>query len=156
MPPGRLGEVLGDQGSEGDERVPGSGTEPVQVDLGALRQVLVVGDDLHRPHFRVEVGHQLTQVHRARTGAGRGDHHHGAFHQVPIALGVEPVQRCVRSSGGEVIGRRALVRGWSPSPGGGWGTTLVFGHDFMDDPKPWNESLRLLATEVGPKIPAVR
>jgi len=55
-----------------------------------------------------------------------------------------------------VIGRRALVRGWSPSPGGGWGTTLVFGHDFMDDPKPWNESLRLLATEVGPKIPAVR
>ncbi|MFC5751024.1 LLM class flavin-dependent oxidoreductase [Actinomadura rugatobispora] len=35
---------------------------------------------------------------------------------------------------------------------GGWGTTLVFGHDFIDDPSPWNHSMELLANEVAPKI----
>lgn len=35
---------------------------------------------------------------------------------------------------------------------GGWGMTLIFGHDFMNDPAPWNHSLELLATEVGPKV----
>lgn len=35
---------------------------------------------------------------------------------------------------------------------GGYGTTLVFAHDFMDDPGPWNESMALLAKEVGPRV----
>ncbi|NYE21511.1 LLM class flavin-dependent oxidoreductase [Microbacterium immunditiarum] len=35
---------------------------------------------------------------------------------------------------------------------GGWGTTLVLGHDFMDDPARWNESLRLIAEEVRPRV----
>jgi 3,6-diketocamphane 1,6-monooxygenase len=39
---------------------------------------------------------------------------------------------------------------------GGWGTTLVFGHDFIDDPAPWNYSLQLLAGEVAPKVAAGR
>ena len=34
----------------------------------------------------------------------------------------------------------------------GWGTTLIFGHDFSDDPAPWNYSMELLAKEVGPKV----
>ena len=37
---------------------------------------------------------------------------------------------------------------------GGWGTTLVIAHDFMDDPGPWEQSLSLLGTEVAPKLSA--
>ncbi|MGH9000311.1 MAG: LLM class flavin-dependent oxidoreductase [Acidimicrobiia bacterium] len=37
---------------------------------------------------------------------------------------------------------------------GGYGTTLVFAHDFMDDPAPWNESMERLAKEVAPRITA--
>lgn len=35
---------------------------------------------------------------------------------------------------------------------GGFGTIMVYGHDYIDDPAPWNESLRLLAQEVAPRI----
>lgn len=35
---------------------------------------------------------------------------------------------------------------------GGWGETLVLGHDFIDDPAPWNHSLELIAHEVRPKV----
>lgn len=35
---------------------------------------------------------------------------------------------------------------------GGWGTTLLYNHDYIDDPEPWNQSLELLVKEVGPKI----
>ncbi len=35
---------------------------------------------------------------------------------------------------------------------GGWGTTMVYGHDYTDDPKPWIQSLELLTTEVAPKL----
>ena len=38
---------------------------------------------------------------------------------------------------------------------GGWGTTLIFGHDFIDDPAPWNYSLQLLHTEVAPRVKSV-
>ncbi|MCW2830469.1 MAG: putative monooxygenase [Aeromicrobium sp.] len=34
---------------------------------------------------------------------------------------------------------------------GGWGTLMVYGHDYIDNPEPWNESLRRLA-ELAPKI----
>jgi len=35
---------------------------------------------------------------------------------------------------------------------GGWGTALVLGYDFIDEPERWNESLRLIAEEVRPRI----
>lgn len=35
---------------------------------------------------------------------------------------------------------------------GGWGTTMVYGHDYIDNPEPWNESLQRLVAEVTPKI----
>jgi alkanesulfonate monooxygenase SsuD/methylene tetrahydromethanopterin reductase-like flavin-dependent oxidoreductase (luciferase family) len=37
---------------------------------------------------------------------------------------------------------------------GGWGTTLVYSHDYSDQPEAWNNSLQLLASEVAPKINA--
>ncbi len=35
---------------------------------------------------------------------------------------------------------------------GGWGVLQVETHDYMDDPSPWFQSLRLIAQEVAPKI----
>lgn len=35
---------------------------------------------------------------------------------------------------------------------GGWGTTLIYGHDYSDDPKPWNQSIELLTSEVAPRL----
>jgi alkanesulfonate monooxygenase SsuD/methylene tetrahydromethanopterin reductase-like flavin-dependent oxidoreductase (luciferase family) len=35
---------------------------------------------------------------------------------------------------------------------GGWGQIVANQHDSIDDPRPWEESLRLLATEVCPKV----
>lgn len=35
---------------------------------------------------------------------------------------------------------------------GGFGTIMAYGHDYIDNPEPWNESLRLLAQEVAPRI----
>lgn len=35
---------------------------------------------------------------------------------------------------------------------GGWGQVVANQHDSLDDPKPWEESLRRLASEVCPKV----
>jgi alkanesulfonate monooxygenase SsuD/methylene tetrahydromethanopterin reductase-like flavin-dependent oxidoreductase (luciferase family) len=35
---------------------------------------------------------------------------------------------------------------------GGWGTTLVYSHDYSDKPDAWNYSLQLLTKEVAPKL----
>jgi alkanesulfonate monooxygenase SsuD/methylene tetrahydromethanopterin reductase-like flavin-dependent oxidoreductase (luciferase family) len=35
---------------------------------------------------------------------------------------------------------------------GGWGTTLVYGHDYGDDPKPYFNSMELLTKEVAPRL----
>ncbi|MBA3743574.1 LLM class flavin-dependent oxidoreductase [Sporichthya sp.] len=38
---------------------------------------------------------------------------------------------------------------------GGWGTTLVYSHDYSDAPEAWNHSLELLTKEVAPKLAAL-
>ncbi|MEU6643563.1 LLM class flavin-dependent oxidoreductase [Saccharomonospora sp. NPDC046836] len=35
---------------------------------------------------------------------------------------------------------------------GGFGTIMTYDYDYIDDPSPWNESLRLLAQEVAPRV----
>lgn len=35
---------------------------------------------------------------------------------------------------------------------GGFGTFMMYNHDYADTPEPWNESVRLMATEVGPRV----
>jgi alkanesulfonate monooxygenase SsuD/methylene tetrahydromethanopterin reductase-like flavin-dependent oxidoreductase (luciferase family) len=42
---------------------------------------------------------------------------------------------------------------WFDDLGGPFGTLLIYGHDFIDDPGPWEESMRLLAQEVAPALP---
>jgi alkanesulfonate monooxygenase SsuD/methylene tetrahydromethanopterin reductase-like flavin-dependent oxidoreductase (luciferase family) len=41
---------------------------------------------------------------------------------------------------------------WFDDLGGGFGTLLIYGHDYLSDPKPWEESMRLLAKEVVPRL----
>lgn len=35
---------------------------------------------------------------------------------------------------------------------GGWGTTLVYSHDYLDNATPWENSLKLLTGEVAPRL----
>lgn len=35
---------------------------------------------------------------------------------------------------------------------GGFGTVMAYGHDYIDNAAAWNESLRLLAQEVAPRV----
>ena len=35
---------------------------------------------------------------------------------------------------------------------GGFGTIMVYGHDYLDDPGPWNESVQRLTEEVAPRV----
>jgi alkanesulfonate monooxygenase SsuD/methylene tetrahydromethanopterin reductase-like flavin-dependent oxidoreductase (luciferase family) len=42
---------------------------------------------------------------------------------------------------------------WFDELGGPFGTLLIYSHDFIDNPAPWEESMRLLAQEVAPKLP---
>lgn len=41
---------------------------------------------------------------------------------------------------------------WFDDLGGDFGTVLIYSHDYLDDPKPWEESMQRLATEVAPKL----
>jgi alkanesulfonate monooxygenase SsuD/methylene tetrahydromethanopterin reductase-like flavin-dependent oxidoreductase (luciferase family) len=41
---------------------------------------------------------------------------------------------------------------WFHELGGGFGTLLIYSHDYLDDPKPWEESMRRLASEVAPRL----
>ena len=36
--------------------------------------------------------------------------------------------------------------------GGPWGTTMMFGYDYSENPGPWNRSLKLMASEVLPRL----
>ncbi len=55
-----------------------------------------------------------------------------------------------------IVGSPETVRekfeAWFDELDGGFGTHLIYSHDFIDNPKPWEESMRRLAKEVAPKI----
>ena len=50
--------------------------------------------------------------------------------------------------------RRRWRRNWNGSIDevDGFGTLLVFGFDYSDNPQAWHNSLRLLAQEVAPRV----
>lgn len=48
----------------------------------------------------------------------------------------------------------AKFQRWFDELGGPFGTLLIYGHDYMNDPKPWEESMRRLVYEVAPKLAA--
>lgn len=41
---------------------------------------------------------------------------------------------------------------WFDKLGGPFGTVLIYSHDYLDDPKPWEESMRRLVSEVVPRL----
>jgi alkanesulfonate monooxygenase SsuD/methylene tetrahydromethanopterin reductase-like flavin-dependent oxidoreductase (luciferase family) len=41
---------------------------------------------------------------------------------------------------------------WFDDLGGPFGTILIYSHDYIDDPAPWEESMRRLAQEVAPRL----
>jgi alkanesulfonate monooxygenase SsuD/methylene tetrahydromethanopterin reductase-like flavin-dependent oxidoreductase (luciferase family) len=41
---------------------------------------------------------------------------------------------------------------WFDDLGGPFGTLLIYSHDYLDDPKPWEESMQRLVSEVLPKL----
>ena len=52
--------------------------------------------------------------------------------------------------------RRREARARSIDEVGGFGTLLVFGFDYADQPEAWHRSMRLLAEEVMPKLKHLR
>jgi alkanesulfonate monooxygenase SsuD/methylene tetrahydromethanopterin reductase-like flavin-dependent oxidoreductase (luciferase family) len=46
------------------------------------------------------------------------------------------------------------IRAFADAVGGPWGTTMVFGYDYSENPGPWSRSLELLTKEVGPRLAA--
>jgi alkanesulfonate monooxygenase SsuD/methylene tetrahydromethanopterin reductase-like flavin-dependent oxidoreductase (luciferase family) len=46
------------------------------------------------------------------------------------------------------------ILAFADSIGGPWGTTMLFGYDYSQNPGPWLRSLELLAKEVGPRLAA--
>jgi len=48
---------------------------------------------------------------------------------------------------------REKMEGWLDGIGGGFGTLLMYSYDYIDNPTPWEESMRRLAQEVCPSLP---
>jgi alkanesulfonate monooxygenase SsuD/methylene tetrahydromethanopterin reductase-like flavin-dependent oxidoreductase (luciferase family) len=44
------------------------------------------------------------------------------------------------------------LQSWCDELGGPFGTLIVYSHDYIDNPEPWEQSMHLLANEVAPKI----
>jgi alkanesulfonate monooxygenase SsuD/methylene tetrahydromethanopterin reductase-like flavin-dependent oxidoreductase (luciferase family) len=49
---------------------------------------------------------------------------------------------------------RQKIETWCGDLGGPFGTLLIYSHDYIDNPEPWEHSMDLLANEVAPKLPS--
>jgi alkanesulfonate monooxygenase SsuD/methylene tetrahydromethanopterin reductase-like flavin-dependent oxidoreductase (luciferase family) len=47
---------------------------------------------------------------------------------------------------------RQKIEAWCGDLGGSFGTLLIYSHDYLDNPEPWEHSMDLL---VAPKLPSV-
>lgn len=53
---------------------------------------------------------------------------------------------------GSVETVRQKIQHWFDELGGGFGTLLIYSHDYIDTPEPWEHSMDLLVNQVAPKI----
>ena len=53
---------------------------------------------------------------------------------------------------GSVETVRQKLNHWMDELGGPFGTLLIYSHDYIDDPEPWEHSMDLLANEVAPHV----
>lgn len=49
---------------------------------------------------------------------------------------------------------RQKIEAWCGELGGPFGTLLIYSHDYIDDPEPWEHSMDLLVNQVAPKLPS--
>ena len=49
---------------------------------------------------------------------------------------------------------RQKIEAWCGELGGPFGTLLIYSHDYIDNPEPWEHSMDLLVNEVAPKLPS--
>jgi alkanesulfonate monooxygenase SsuD/methylene tetrahydromethanopterin reductase-like flavin-dependent oxidoreductase (luciferase family) len=47
------------------------------------------------------------------------------------------------------------MQAWFDDLGGPFGTLLIYSHDYIDNPEPWEHSMELLAKEVAPRLDKV-
>ena len=50
---------------------------------------------------------------------------------------------------------RQKIEHWFGDLGGDFGTLLIYSHDYIDDPEPWEHSMALLAQDVAPRLSAI-
>lgn len=50
---------------------------------------------------------------------------------------------------------RQKLEAWFDDLGGPFGTLLIYSHDYIDNPEPWEHSMDLLANQVAPKLSSV-
>jgi len=53
---------------------------------------------------------------------------------------------------GSVETVRQKIDAWFDDLGGPFGTLLIYSHDYIDNPEPWERSMELLAKEVAPNL----
>ena len=55
-----------------------------------------------------------------------------------------------------IVGSKETVRqkleAWFDDIGGPFGTLLIYSHDYIDNPEPWERSMELLVKEVVPQL----
>jgi hypothetical protein len=44
------------------------------------------------------------------------------------------------------------MEAWFDDLGGPFGTLLIYSHDYLDNPEPWEHSMDLLVNQVAPKL----
>lgn len=49
---------------------------------------------------------------------------------------------------------RQKIEAWCSDLGGPFGTLLIYSHDYIDNPEPWEHSMDLLVNQVAPKLPS--
>lgn len=92
-------EVGADQGGQLAYGRAGAVAEPTGVELGACRQVVVERQLHHAPAACAEVRPQAGGVDRPGGPAYRRDHGDRALGQLPVTVGVQPVEGCGRAAG---------------------------------------------------------
>lgn len=55
---------------------------------------------------------------------------------------------------GSVDTVRQKMNNWMDELGGPFGTLLIYSHDYIDDPEPWEHSMDLLVNQVAPQVGA--
>ena len=119
-----------------------------------VRDVIVADTDAAARKLAIEGGigkawHDYIKPTYERFGVLKGLLHHASVN--PADVDAEYLADHVWIVGSPDTVFRKMQQ-WFGEIGGGFGTLLIYSHDYIDNPKPWEESMRLLAQEVIPRL----